>query len=306
MRKAILETPFEKAKQRVDEHFSVERADDCVWLNDSRGQKRITHLTKDQAKRVGKHLISISKARKLGAKDIKPRKKRNLFSGEEDVSNVHSYKPGDWVEPVHDSDYRTTGHVLATRSHEVLLRDDEGKYTWHPSSEYYKPTNVKDLNPYLPKHIKKSRKLGAKDIKPRKKRIGFESFIDRQLQKERKSDPLHPIHRIRIREVYGQDGLDYYDRLIQKQGISHNEAMGSLEEAHQRHSTGVGTAITKYGQAVSHAAKVNQFSRLFPVKPLQKEKFKFVVKEKKESEKTPVEKDFDKIRKFQMDRRMVT
>jgi hypothetical protein len=115
-------------------------------------------------------------------------------------------------------------------------------------------------------------------------------------RKKRIGDPTHPIHRwlarSRILEVYGQDGLDYYDRLIQKQGLSHNEAMGSVEEAHQRHSTSEG----------ANQGKI--FSRLFPVK--QREKFKFVVKEKKESEKTPVEKDFDKIRKFQMDRRMVT
>jgi len=146
-------------------------------------------------------------------------------------------------------------------------------------------SRARKMNPANPEYwrkglgIFKARKLGAKDIKPRKKRIG---------------DPIHPIHRSRIREVYGQDGLDYYDRLIQKQGLSHNEAMGSLEEAHQRHSTGVDTNQEKL------------FSKLFPVKLPQKEKFKFVVKEKKESEKTPVEKDFDKIRKFQMDRRMVT
>jgi len=44
------------------EHFDVDRSDDCIWLTDKRGKKRVTHMTKVQAKEVGQELIDISKA----------------------------------------------------------------------------------------------------------------------------------------------------------------------------------------------------------------------------------------------------
>lgn len=45
-----------------NEYFSTDRADDCVWLTDLRGKKRIIHMTKEQAREVGKDLVEISKS----------------------------------------------------------------------------------------------------------------------------------------------------------------------------------------------------------------------------------------------------
>lgn len=74
------------------EHFDVDRADDCVWLTDKRGKKRVIHLTKEQAKEVGKNLVSISKARggfrmarytdTLGEEESKRAKKERSKTGD--------------------------------------------------------------------------------------------------------------------------------------------------------------------------------------------------------------------------------
>ena len=42
-------------------HFEIVRADDCIWLTDTRGEKPIQiHLVPSQAKEVGEALIEIS------------------------------------------------------------------------------------------------------------------------------------------------------------------------------------------------------------------------------------------------------
>jgi hypothetical protein len=309
MRKAILETPFEKAGVRG-------RSGGSFAAIGAAAMKRVREYKYDPSKDIGEKEqtgeetmaisrarkmnpanpeywrkgLGISKARKLGAKDIRPRKRRLTSGQKEEFETKTRVSMEASSQRIEQEEAKLQELEAETKRKWDALGEAQGeekdskRKAWQEArgvSDNYKKEISPDLSESEKHHIKKSRKLGAKDIKPRKKRIG---------------DPTHPIHRwlarSRILEVYGQDGLDYYDRLIQKQGLSHNEAMGSVEEAHQRHSTSEG----------ANQGKI--FSRLFPVK--QREKFKFVVKEKKESEKTPVEKDFDKIRKFQMDRRMVT
>jgi hypothetical protein len=66
-----------------NEHFKIDRSDECIWLTDKRGKKRIIHLVPEQAKEIGNELLSISKlekARTPGAKDIKPRKRRVILN----------------------------------------------------------------------------------------------------------------------------------------------------------------------------------------------------------------------------------
>lgn len=43
------------------EKLKVERADNCIWLIDDRGERQEVHLTPKQAKEVGQKLIDISK-----------------------------------------------------------------------------------------------------------------------------------------------------------------------------------------------------------------------------------------------------
>ena len=62
----VVKGGMDLAKAWKNEHFSIDRADDCIWLSDLRGKKRVTHLTKDQAREVGKELTTIAKARVKG------------------------------------------------------------------------------------------------------------------------------------------------------------------------------------------------------------------------------------------------
>lgn len=46
------------------EHFTVTREDNCIWLTDERGEKRVIHLVPSQAKEIGEALVEISKKQK--------------------------------------------------------------------------------------------------------------------------------------------------------------------------------------------------------------------------------------------------
>ncbi len=43
------------------EHFEIDKADDCIWLRDTRSETPIEiHLVPSQAKEIGEALIEIS------------------------------------------------------------------------------------------------------------------------------------------------------------------------------------------------------------------------------------------------------